>query len=154
VRRGLARFRAMASGAARICEGFTQYWLRQSGLTIGSAAMLATGMREQEQQGVAGVKAHGVLPWWSHRVLRITIGGPDIPMNTRRAPYHAHIYFDPVDRPAADALHRQFSSGPGGRRARRRHLRGRDARPQRGPLIPSRNSRCISTKTRCPRSCR
>jgi len=34
-------------------------------------------------------------------------------MNTRRAPYHAHIYFDPVDRPAADALHRQFSGGRG-----------------------------------------
>jgi len=34
-------------------------------------------------------------------------------MNAKRAPYHAHIYFDAADRAAADTLHRQVASGRG-----------------------------------------
>jgi len=32
-------------------------------------------------------------------------------MNVKRAPYHAHAYYDLADRGAAKALHRRFSGG-------------------------------------------
>ena len=36
-------------------------------------------------------------------------------MTAAHAPYHAHVYFDPADRPVAERLHRQFSTATGER---------------------------------------